>query len=151
MSTQAPSDREALKTALRDLEAAESRVERNAQRVYDETRSKLVTDLLPVLDNLDRTLRAADHAAVGPSDRGLVTGVEMVKQQLEQVLARYGAERIDAVGERFDPALHHAVAMIPVEPERRGTVVEQAQAGYRFAGRVLRPAMVVVGTSPAEA
>ena len=135
-------ENEGLKRALEDLEAAESRVERNAQRLYDETRAKLVNDLLPVLDNLDRTVRAGR----GTSDHALVDGVEMIRAQLAEVLHRYGAERIDAMGERFDPTLHHAIAMVHTEPGKMGFVVDDVEAGYRFAGKVLRPAKVVVGT-----
>ncbi len=134
-------DKEALRRALRELEAAEARVARNAQRVYDETRAKLVADVLPVLDNLDRTLVAAQRS----SDRTLVDGVQMIRAQLEQVVLRYGVDRIDAVGDRFDPALHDAVSTAPASLAQAGRVVAQLEAGYRFAGRVLRPAKVVVG------
>src|SRR3954470_23836292 len=92
-------ERDSLRRALRDLEAAEARVQRNAARVYDETREKLVAELLPVLDNLDRTIRAAEDQ----SDPSLVEGVRMVRAQLEAVLARYGVTRIDATGQPFDP------------------------------------------------
>src|SRR5450432_3827273 len=92
-------DRATLVKALRDLESTEARVERNAQRVYDETRAKLVVELLPVLDNLDRTIAAAQAAG---EDAVLVQGTLMVRAQLETVLLRYGAERIAATS-RFDP------------------------------------------------
>lgn len=140
----APSaDREALRKALKDLEDAEARVQRNAERIYDETRSKLVSELLPIVDNLDRSIAASTSS----TDASLVEGVRMVRMQLDQVLSRYGAERIDAVGEAFDPALHHAIAIVQVEPARDGRVVEQVEAGYRYAGKVLRAAKVVVGRS----
>lgn len=134
-------DKEALRRALCELEAAEARVARNAQRVYDETRAKLVAEVLPVLDNLDRTLAAAAHS----SDRTLAEGVQMIRSQLEQVVLRYGVERIDAAGDRFDPALHDAVSTAAAGPAQAGRVVAQLEAGYRFAGKVLRPAKVVVG------
>lgn len=129
-----------MQRALDDLAAAEARVERNAQRVYDESRAKLAADLLPVLDNLDRTLQAAK------ADDPIATGVSMVRAQLEGVLARYGVERIDAVGKAFDPSEHEAVVGIPVEDEAVvGRVMEQVAPGYRLAGRLLRPARVQVG------
>ncbi len=129
-----------LQRALADLAAAEARVERNAQRVYDESRAKLAADLLPVLDNLDRTLQAA------PPDDPIATGVSMVRAQLEGVLVRYGVERVDAVGKPFDPAEHEAVLGVPVEDDAQvGMVIEQVAPGYRLAGRLLRPARVQVG------
>ena len=127
--------------ALRELEAAHARVERDAQRVHDETRSKLVSELLPVLDNLDRTIRAAkdDHAA-------LVEGVRLVRAQLEHVLRGYGIERIDAAGVQFDPNIHEAIQVATVhDPEHHALVLEQLEPGYRFGDRLLRPAKVIVG------
>jgi molecular chaperone GrpE (heat shock protein) len=136
-------DRQAAVRALRNLEATEARLERNARREAEETRGKLVQELLPVLDNLDRTIRAAQ---AGRSDPALLEGVRMVRQQLEGVLRGYGVERIEALGQRFDPAVHEAIGMIAVDdPHRQGAVVHQAEPGYRMAGRLLRPARVSVG------
>jgi molecular chaperone GrpE len=136
-------DRQGAVRALRNLEATEARLERNARREAEETRGKLVQELLPVLDNLDRTIRAAQ---AGRSDPALLEGVRMVRQQLEGVLRGYGVERIEALGQRFDPAVHEAIGMIAVDdPHRHGAVVQQAEPGYRIAGRLLRPARVSVG------
>lgn len=136
-------DRQAALRALRSLEATEARLERNARREAEETRGQLVQQLLPVLDNLDRTIRAAQG---GRSDPALLEGVRMVRQQLEGVLRGYGVERIDALDHRFDPAVHEAIGMIAVDdPQRHGAVVHQAEPGYRMAGRLLRPARVSVG------
>jgi molecular chaperone GrpE (heat shock protein) len=136
-------ERSAALRALRSLEATEARLERNARREAEETRGKLVQQLLPVLDNLDRTIRAAQG---GRSDPALLEGVRMVRQQLEGVLRGYGVERIEALGHRFDPAVHEAIGMIAVDdPQRHGAVVHQAEPGYRMAGRLLRPARVSVG------
>jgi molecular chaperone GrpE len=136
-------DHQAAVRALRNLEATEARLERNARREAEETRGKLVQELLPVLDNLDRTIRAAQ---AGHSDPALLEGVRMVRQQLEGVLRGYGVERIEALGQRFDPAVHEAIGMIAVDdPQRHGAVVHQAEPGYRMAGRLLRPARVSVG------
>jgi molecular chaperone GrpE len=136
-------DRATMTRALRELEAAQARVERDARRVLDETRSKLVMELLPVLDNLDRTIRAA---ADNRGCSALVDGVRLVRAQLEGVLRGYGVGRIDAVGARFDPNIHEAIQVAPVrDPAHHGIVLEQAEPGYRFADRLLRPAKVVVG------
>ncbi|HMG54149.1 MAG TPA: nucleotide exchange factor GrpE [Kofleriaceae bacterium] len=136
-------DRQAALRALRNLEATEARLERNARREADETRARLVQELLPVLDNLDRTIRAAQ---AGRGDPAILEGVRMVRQQLEGVLRGYGVERIDALGQRFDPAVHEAIGMVAVDdPQRHGAVVQQAEPGYRLAGRLLRPARVSVG------
>lgn len=136
-------DRQAALRALRSLEATEARLERNAKREAEEARAKLVQELLPVLDNLDRTIRAAQSHR---SDPAMLEGVRMVRQQLEGVLRGYGVERIEAVGQRFDPSVHEAIGMLAVDdPERNGVVVQQAEPGYRFGARLLRPAKVNVG------
>jgi len=136
-------DRQAALRVLRNLEATEARLERNAQRETEAARGKLVQELLPVLDNLDRSIRAAQ---TGRSDPALLEGVRLVRHQLEGVLRGFGVERIDALGQRFDPALHEAIGVTAVgEPQRHGVVIHQAEPGYRFAGKLLRPAKVSVG------
>lgn len=147
-AAEAVADRQAALRALRNLEATEARLERNARREAEETRGKLVQELLPVLDNLDRTIRAAQ---TGRSDPALLEGVRLVRHQLEGVLRGYGVERIEALGQRFDPAVHEAIGMIAVDdPQRHGAVVHQAEPGYRMAGRLLRPARVSVGKLVAQ-
>jgi molecular chaperone GrpE (heat shock protein) len=135
-------DRATMTRALRELEAAQARVERDAQRVQDETREKLVAQLLPVLDNLDRTI-----AASAKGDPALVQGVRLVRSQLEGVLRGYGLERVNvARGDRFDPKLHEAISVVPVyEPAHHGLILDQVEPGYQFGDRLLRPAKVVVG------
>jgi molecular chaperone GrpE (heat shock protein) len=143
-------DRQAALRALRNLEATEARLERNARREADEARGKLVQELLPVLDNLDRTIRAA-HTGRDPA---ILEGVRLVRHQLEGVLRGYGVERVEAIGQRFDPGVHEAIGVTTVgDPSRHGVVVQQAEPGYRFAGRLLRPAKVSVGklAAPVEA
>jgi molecular chaperone GrpE (heat shock protein) len=128
--------------ALRNLEATEARLARNAQREVDDMRGKLVQDLLPVLDNLDRTIQAA----IAQGDPALLEGVRLVRHQLEGVLQGYGAERIDALDQPFDPELHEAIGVTAVaDYGRDGVVVQQLEPGYRIAGRLLRPARVTVG------
>lgn len=129
--------------ALRSLEATEARLERNARREADDARAKLVIELLPVLDNLDRTIAAAQQ---NRSDPAMLEGVRMVRHQLEGVLRGYGVELLDAEGQPFDPSLHEAVGVTAVsDPRRHGLVVHQAEPGYLFGGRLLRAAKVSVG------
>ncbi len=137
-------DRASLARAISDFEAARARVERDAERLYDEKRRELVLQFLPVSDDLERTLRAAEAGSVRAP--ALVDALRMVHRELQGVLARYGLERIDAVGQRFDPTLHEAVATHPVvAPKLVGTVVQQTAPGYRFGGKLLRAARVSVG------
>ena len=136
-------DVDTMRRALRDLEAAKSRVERDAQRAAEDLREKLVAELLPVLDNLDRTIRAAELA--GESE-AMLQGVRQVRSQFEKVLAKYGVERINSKHGKFDPRIHDAVSIVALpQPQPHDVVVDEVEAGYRFGDRLLRPAKVVVG------
>ena len=133
-------DRLQPREALRELTEAKRRVERDAQRVKDQTRQALIADLLPVLDNLDRSLEVEATAGA------LYEGVKLVRGQLEQVLVGYGLERSASVGQAFDPSLHEAVAVVAVDTASQDGVVQaEWQAGYRFGDKVLRAAKVSVG------
>jgi molecular chaperone GrpE len=144
-----PEDRQGALRALRSLEATEARLERTAKRELEDARGKLVQELLPVLDNLDRTIRAAHGSR---SDPAMLEGVRLVRHQLEGVLRGYGVERIDAIDRTFDPGLHEAIGVTAVnDPRRHGVVVHQAEPGYRLAGKLLRPARVNVGKLAAPA
>jgi molecular chaperone GrpE len=141
METEAPQsvpDRASLARALGELEAAKARVERDSKAVYDDTRKRLVGELLPVLDNVDRAI-AAGH---GPAAEGM----QLVKRQLEGVLRGYGVERLEAGGQAFDPAVHEAVTTVPVRDlATHNRVIKQLEPGYRFGEQLLRPAKVIVG------
>ncbi len=135
----AKSEEERWRDARRELEAAKARVEREGERAKDAARAELVAKLFPVLDGLDRSL------ASGSETGGLAEGMKLVRSQLAQVLADFGVERIDAVGQLFDPEQHEAVDVVLVDsPSEHNRVAEEWEAGYRYAGRVLRPARVRV-------
>lgn len=139
---QAP-DRASLAGALRELENAKARVERDARTVCDDTKKKLVEQLLPVLDNLDRTIKAAEESGDAPA---VVEGISLVRSQLEGVLRGYGVVRIDALAQPFDPRIHEAVTTLPVlTADANNVVVDQLAPGYRYGNGLLRPAQVVVG------
>jgi molecular chaperone GrpE len=136
-------DRASLAGALRELEAAKARVERDARSVGEETKKKLIAQLLPVLDNLDRTIKAAVDSGDAPA---VVEGIRLVRTQLEGVMKGYGVERIDALAQRFDPTIHEAVTTLPVlTADAHDLVVDQIAPGYRYGAGLLRPAQVVVG------
>jgi molecular chaperone GrpE len=136
-------DRATMTHALRELEAAKQRVERHAHEAADELRGKLVLELVPVLDNLDRTISAAIESGDAPT---VLEGAQLVRNQLEHTLLRYGVERVEARHRPFDPAIHDALSVIAVpHPSAHNVVVEQIAPGYRLGERLLRPARVVVG------
>jgi molecular chaperone GrpE len=136
-----------LQSALEDLASAKRRVESGAESARDAARAEVVAGLFPVLDNLDRSIASATRT----SDRALLDGVGVVRDEFERALTRCGLERIESVGRPFDPREHDALAVVEVtDPERDGTVFDEIERGYRMAGKVLRaPKVRVARFSPA--
>ena len=107
----------------------------------------IVEKLVPVLDSFELGLQAAkNNEAAAP----IVSGMEMVRRQLEEVLHQFGVEGMDATGHPFDPNLHEAVAQEPSEEVPEGSVVRQLRKGYRLRERLVRAALVVVSGGPAH-
>lgn len=103
--------------------------------------AKLITELLPVIDNFQRALSTAgDH----PESASYVKGVEMIFRQLEGVLSAEGLTAMEAVGQPFNPEFHQAIMQVESEEHEEGIVVEEVQKGYMLKDKVLRPAMVKV-------
>jgi molecular chaperone GrpE len=124
-----------------DFENYQKRAQRDLAQERRYWHGALALDLLPVLDNLDRAMAAANQAKEkGP----LVQGVAMVQTQLLDVLRRHGITRIEAQGQPFDPNLHQAVMQQAVADQVPGTVVQVLEHGFLIHDRVLRPATVVV-------
>jgi len=101
----------------------------------------LLRDLLPVLDNVDRAIEAADKNA---DANALLEGFKMVSQQLGDVLKRHHCTRIEALHTPFDPNVHHAVMQQPSEEHPANTVLMVTQNGYQLHDRVVRPSQVIV-------
>lgn len=116
---------------------------RTRQELADRTQyanEELVTRLLPILDNFRRAL---DHAPQG-IDPGWFNGIKLVARQFEEILQAQGLSQIPALGEKFDPNQHEAIASEETDEHEEGTVVEEMQPGYRLHDRVLRPTLVKV-------
>ncbi len=116
-----------------------NRVERDRSRDRKLAAEGAVELLLPVLDNLGRTLQALEGA-----DASLLKGISMVERQFVGALESLGLARIDAAG-AFDPNLHEAVGVEPTpDPDRDGTIVQELQGGYLLGGKVIRPGRTLV-------
>ena len=104
----------------------------------------LLRDLLPVIDNVDRAIEAAEKNADAAA---LLEGFKMVSQQLGEVLKRHHCTRIEALHTPFDPNVHHAVMQQPSEEHPANTVLMVTQNGYQLHDRVVRPSQVIVSTT----
>lgn len=133
-----------------EFENFRKRITREREEERQRAGERLVAELLPVIDNLER---AIDHTTAGGDLKDLLTGVEAVHTQLVGVLGKEGVEVIDPFGQPFDPMMQQAVSQKEDADVPEGTVVEVFQKGYSLGGRVIRSAMVVVSTggpSPEE-
>jgi molecular chaperone GrpE len=128
--------------AVADLENYKKRAQKERDEVQRFGVDRLVKDLLPVLDNLDRALAAA------AADDPLVEGVRLVRASFEQALARHGVKGFSAMGLPFDPALHEALMQVPSAEAAPGTVVLEHARGFTLNDRLVRPAMVGVAVAP---
>jgi molecular chaperone GrpE len=106
----------------------------------------LLEQLLPVIDNFDLGLSAAETATDAKS---IAQGMQMVKSQLKRFLEDCGVQEINASGSLFDPNLHEAVSQEISHEVPEGTVLTQRRKGYKLRDRLLRPAIVVVAHTPA--
>jgi molecular chaperone GrpE len=130
---------------LRTLADFDNFRRRTKQEMEDARRfasEKLVSDLLPVLDNFERALQHAEGNGGGDAVR---EGVLLIHKQLLDTLARHGVEPIEAVGKPFDPQFHEAIMRVEPGPDREsGTVAEELRKGYTLHGRVIRASLVKV-------
>lgn len=101
---------------------------------------QLVLKLLPLLDNFQRAL---EHAPEG-IDPQWFEGVKLIAKQFEDILQGQGVSSISAVGEKFDPTQHEAIASEQTDEHEEGTVVEEMQRGYKLHRKVLRPTLVKI-------
>lgn len=118
------------KRTRRELEAAE-------RRGRDDT----LKEMLPVFDNLDR---AGAHAGTATDVKALADGIMLVLRQFTDTLAKLGVERVVALGQPFDPALHEAVQQLETSDFEPGSIAAEVQAGYRDGDKLIRPSLVVV-------
>jgi molecular chaperone GrpE (heat shock protein) len=154
--------REAAEAKLVNVQAKFEEVKNSLEKETAEMRTRLMKTLedrakqsqfnflltlLPVLDNLNLAISASEK---DPSLDHLRDGVIGTARSFEQALTSVGVEAIEVVGAEFDPELHEAVDMIPVDPENDGKIVSEYSRGYRFGDRLLRPARVQVGKALAQ-
>jgi len=135
-----------LKRVAAEFENYRKRVLRDQESLVARAHERLVRELLPVLDDLERALAAAEEH----EEAKLEEGVRLVHRELAGALEREGLAEIETNG-RFDPHVHEALLSQPSEADE-GTIIEIVQKGYTLGDRVVRPARVVVaGAKPEQA
>lgn len=116
------------------------RIDRERQSTAQSAAADLIEELLPLVDDLERALKAEAPAAAETYRQG----VELIYRQLLDALKRRGVRPIEALGADFDPHYHQAVSHEPAQDRREGEVIEEFRRGYMLGDRLLRPSMVKV-------
>lgn len=136
-----------------DFDNYRKRSRREVGEAELKARGSLLSDLLPVFDNLER---ATAHVGTGAGEseisiKGLVDGISLVMRQFRDTLGRIGIERVETVGKPFDPSVHEAIQHLETTDFAPGIIAAEVQPGYREKERLLRPALVVVAKAPSVA
>jgi molecular chaperone GrpE len=120
------------------------RSDREKEEIGEYTKSTLIRNILPALDDFERAISAIPEKE---ADTGWVKGIKLIERKLRTILELEGLSTIEVLGEMFDPNLHEAVRQ---KNGKDGLVIEEARKGYRFHDRILRPSQVVVGNGEEE-
>ncbi|HEY0051430.1 MAG TPA: nucleotide exchange factor GrpE [Pyrinomonadaceae bacterium] len=141
--------REVLSRRQNDFENYRKRIERDRQETFRTLVGDLATQMLPVVDNLERALDSSDALADGksPEFQHFLDGIFLVNQQLGEVLAEMGIEPIYSVGKTFDPHFHEAAATEETAEYPPNTVTKELLRGYRMDEKVIRAAIVKVSAA----
>ena len=137
-----------LRTAA-DFENFKKRAARERTEASKYATESLLQKLIPVLDNFEAALTAADTAS-GDAN-ALQTGVNMIYQQLKNALKEAGLQEVDATNQKFDPTVHEALSQVESSEVPEGHVLQQLRKGYKLHDRLVRPASVVVAKPPGAA
>ena len=141
------SERDALQDRLlrtaAEFDNYRKRIDRERREQADSAATSLLTEILPVVDNLERALLAP----ATPESARYRAGVELIHRQMLDLLRKRGVTTIEALGTDFDPRIHQAVSQETSETHRDGEVMEEMQRGYMLGDRLLRAAMVKVAKS----
>jgi len=128
-----------------DFDNFRKRQERERHEHTRFANERLLRELLPVIDNLERAQESARRSGEAPA---IVAGLELLIQEFHRVIQRAGAEPIPALGKPFDPALHEALQQMETDQVDPGCVAAEILRGYTLNGRVIRPTLVAVATAP---
>lgn len=132
----------------RETDETRMRLNRSADERAEAGKARFIESLLPVMDDLERAIAAAEKEG---SNDAIMQGVRSTANRFQSALTSAGVEPIASVGEPFDPELHEAVDTEETDPEMDGIVIDEYSRGFRMGDRLLRPARVKVGRGPEQA
>ncbi|WP_128102923.1 nucleotide exchange factor GrpE [Paenibacillus sp. DCT19] len=129
--------------AQADFDNFRRRTQKEKEELAKYASMKLITELVPVIDNFERAMATVPE---GTESESFSKGIQMIFRQLESVLNNEGLTAMETVGQPFNPEFHQAIMQVESDEYEEGTVVEEVQKGYMLKDKVLRPAMVKVSS-----
>ena len=126
---------------IAEFDNYKKRTERDFWDRVQNANEKLITELLPVLDDMERAL---DHAEKSEEINSLLEGTTLIQKKLKDILEKQGLESLPAINEEFDPEKHDALMQIEDENKESGTIIEEHLKGYTLNGKVIRHSQVIV-------
>jgi len=126
-----------------EMENMKKRFEREKSNLLTFGSEKILTDLLEVIDNLERTVSAIQDDE-DAKIKNIVTGINMVQSMFLTTLKKFGLEQVEAVGKIFDPNFHEAMSQQEVEGKKDNEIIQEYQKGYTLNGRLIRASKVIV-------
>ena len=143
----AADERERAVRAAAEMENLRRRAAQDVEKAHKFALEKFASELLPVLDNLERAIELADKE--NESLKPMTEGVELTLKSMQSSVGKFGLVALDPLNQPFDPNAHQAISMIENSELAPNTVIAVMQKGYELNGRVIRPAMVMVSKAPA--
>ncbi len=136
-----------LKYLQADFENYRKRVEKEIQQAVQRSNEKSVSCLVDLLDDLEKAISAGETTE---NKTALLEGIKMIHKNLDKLLEQEGVEKLECVGQAFNPNLHEVLAQVPTKEHQSGTVLEEARKGFMFKGKVLRPSIVKIACKVSE-
>ena len=130
--------------SIAEMENVRRRAQRDVENAHKFAVEKLLADLFPVVDSMEKAIETAENSEPGEGTKAIVEGVSLSLKLFVDTLAKAGVEQIDPLGQPFDPQLHEAMAMVPNPDAEPNTVMDVMQKGYVLNGRLTRAAKEIV-------
>jgi len=127
--------------AYAELDNAKKRLQKEKEDFLKFANEDIISRFLPIVDNFDRAMASVKHTE---ETDAVLSGIRLVQRELHSLFKDHGVEVIECNGEKFDPHLHEAIAVVESDEHPDDTVVEEVQRGYMMKGRLIRPSIVKV-------
>lgn len=127
---------------LAEFENFKKRTLREKEELYKTASSKIITAILPVIDDIDRALLTVNETQ---DTKSIIEGFQLIAKKFKGILLQYGLEPIESVGQEFNTDYHEALSIVDVEDEKKGKVISEIEKGYLLNGHLIRFAKVIVG------